>query len=155
MGTKLAAVEMVAAAGEVAIIANARTPQVLPRLLAGEKLGTVIVPSPDKMSSRRRWIAQAARAAGRITIDAGAAQALRQRGKSLLPSGITAVEGKFSQGASVVIATATGEVVARGLTNYSSDQIEQIKGLKSSQIARVLGDRPYDEVVHRNNMTLI
>ena len=153
MGSKLKAVNMVAAAGEVAIIANAREPNILPRLLAGEKLGTVIVPAAGKMDSRRRWIAQAARAAGKILVDAGAAKALTEGGKSLLPSGISVVEGKFSAGATVAIITA-GREIARGLTNYSSDQIEKIKGLKSSQIAKVLGHKPYDEVVHRNNMTL-
>ena len=93
-------------------------------------------------------------AGGTLVVDAGAAEALSHRGKSLLPSGIAAVDGKFAKGANVAVVDPRGGQIARGLSNYSSEQIEQIKGLKSSQIARVLGDKPYDEVIHRNNMTL-
>ena len=155
MGSKLQAAHMVASAGEVAIIANARTPNVLGRLLAGEKLGTLCVPSPNKLSSRRRWIGQASRAAGRIVIDAGAVEALRRKGRSLLPSGITAVSGSFAKGDTVAIVDVRGKVVARGLSNYDVEQVARIKGLKTTQIARALGDKPYDEVVHRNNMMIL
>jgi len=154
MRSKLTSASMVTGAGGAAIIANARTPDVLARLLAGEKIGTVCAPARRRLSARRRWIGHAARTAGRILVDAGAAEALRQGGKSLLPSGITAVTGRFAKGANVAIVDPSGRQIARGLTNYSAEQIEQIKGLKSARIAKVLGDRPYDEVVHRNNMTL-
>ncbi len=154
MGTKLHAAHMVAAAGEAAVIANARTPDILGRLLKGEKLGTVCLPAEGKMSSRRRWIGQAARTTGKIIVDDGAAKALREGGKSLLPSGITAVAGHFKKGDTVAIIDAAGNQVARGLTNYSAREIDAIKGLKTSQIAAALGEKPYDEVVHRNNMTI-
>ncbi len=154
MTSKLSAARIVGKAGNVAIIANARTPNVLLRLMKGERLGTLFLPAARKMSSRRRWIGQASRPAGKIIIDPGAARALTRRGKSLLPSGITAVSGKFKKGSTVAIYDASGAQIARGLTNYSSDQIEKIRGLKSSRIASVLGDKPYDEIVHRNNMTL-
>jgi len=155
MGSKIKAAAMVTQAGEVAVIASAREPDILLRLLAGERLGTVFVPAQRKMSSRRRWIAQASRPAGKLFVDDGAARAIAQGGKSLLPSGITAVAGTFPKGATVSICTAMGKQIARGLTNYSSKQIEQIKGLKTSQIVKILGDKPYDEVIHRNNMTLV
>jgi glutamate 5-kinase len=155
MRSKLEAAAMVAGAGSAAVIANARTPNVLRRLLAGEALGTLCLPATRRMSARRRWIGHAARAAGKIFIDAGAAQALTRRGKSLLPSGITSLTGKFDKGANVTIIGPDEKPLARGLSNYSSDQLDKIKGLKSSQIAQVLGDRPYEEVVHRNNMTLM
>jgi len=154
MSTKLTAADMVTRAGEVAVIANANEPDILPRLLDGERLGTVFVPARRKMSSRRRWIGQASRLKGKIVVDDGAAKALAEKGKSLLPSGITAVAGKFGKGATVVVIDSRGQQVARGLTNYSAEQIDRIKGLKSAQIAKVLGDKPYDEVIHRNNMTL-
>ena len=154
MGAKLTAAQMVAAAGEVAIVANARTSRILPRLLAGEKLGTLIVPAQHKMNSRKRWIAQAAPTAGRIVIDAGAARALTERGKSLLPSGVTGVQGRFPKGASVDVAGADGRAIARGLTNYSSDDIARIRGLKSDQLARLMGGKCPEEVIHRNNLTL-
>jgi glutamate 5-kinase len=106
------------------------------------------------MSSRRRWIGQVARAAGRIAVDDGAAAALTARGKSLLPSGITGVSGSFGKGDTVIIEDAAGREIARGLTNYDAEQVGQIRGLRSGQIAKTLGDKPYDEVVHRDNMTL-
>ncbi|MCE5325366.1 MAG: glutamate 5-kinase [Planctomycetaceae bacterium] len=154
MKSKIEAARMVTSAGEVAVIANARMSDVLTRLLAGQRIGTVFVPARRKMSSRRRWIGQAARAAGKIVIDAGAIKALVQGGKSLLPSGVIAVSGPFPKGANVAILDAAGNQIARGLSNYSSAQIEKIKGLKTAQIARILGDKMHDEVVHRNNMTL-
>ena len=154
MASKLSAVAMVTQAGEPAVIANARTPKVLTKLLSGAPIGTVFVPATKKMSRRDRWIAQASRPAGTIVVDAGAAKALSQGGKSLLPSGITGVKGKFGKGDIVAVADPTGEPIARGLTNYSAEQIDLIKGLKTTQIPAALGDKPYDEVIHRNNMTV-
>jgi len=154
MRSKLQAAATVTGAGAAAVVAPAREPEVLRRLLAGEDLGTLCAPARRRMSARRRWIGHAARTSGKLLIDAGAAEALHRRGKSLLPSGIVDVIGRFAKGANVAIIGPDGETVARGLTNYSAEQIRRIKGLKTSRIAKVLGDRPYDEVVHRNNMTL-
>ena len=154
MASKLQAAGMVTKAGQIAVIANVRQKNVLTRLLAGEAIGTVFVPAKRKMTSRRRWIGQASRPAGRLVVDDGAAGALRRSGKSLLPSGITAVAGKFTKGAVVAVLDSAGAEIARGLTNYSAEQLQRIKGLKTSQIAKVLGSKPYDEVIHRNNMTL-
>jgi len=154
MGSKLAAAGLVCRAGEMAAIANARAPGVLAKLLAGRKVGTVFVPAERKMSGRRRWIGQASRAKGSVTVDAGAAAALTGKGRSLLPSGITAVEGSFRKGETVSVLDAGGRELARGMTNYSAEQVRAIMGLRSSQIAKALGDKPYDEVIHRNNLTL-
>jgi glutamate 5-kinase len=154
MGTKLTAAGMVIHAGEAAVVANARTPNVLKHLLAGKPIGTVFVPARRKLSSRRRWIGQASRPAGHIIVDKGAATALTSRGKSLLPSGIRAIHGHFAKGATVAVLDEGGKEIARGLTNYSAAQLEKIRGLKSSQIHKALGDKPYDEAIHRNNMTL-
>jgi len=154
MSIKLAAADMATRYGAIAAIADARARDVLPRLLAGEKIGTVFVPTDRKTSGRRRWIGLASRPAGKIIIDEGAAAALKERGKSLLPSGITAVRRNFQKGATVAVLDQHGNEIARGLTNYSAQQIDRIKGLKTSQIAAVLGDRPYETVIHRNNLTL-
>lgn len=154
MGSKLTAAGMVTRAGELAVIANARTPNILTKLLAGGKLGTVVMPARRRMSSRRRWIAQASRPTGTLVIDDGACRALLDKGKSLLPSGIVRAEGKFQQGDIVRIVSASGEELARGLSNYTCDEIQQIAGKRSNQIRSALGHKPYDEVVHRNNMTL-
>jgi len=154
MGSKMAAAGMVTKAGEAVVIANSRSPQILTRLLSGETVGTVFIPAKRRMSSRRRWIAQAARTHGKIMIDDGAAIALAERGKSLLPSGIAGVMGKFAKGATVAVIDSTGRQIARGMTNYSSEEIDKIKGLKTAQVARLLGDKSCDEVIHRNNMTV-
>ena len=154
MGSKMSAAGMVTRAGAIALIANARTPRILTRLLEGKRLGTLFVPAPRRLSSRRRWIGQASRPAGVVAIDAGAVRALRQGGKSLLPSGVVRVAGAFGKGATVAVVDADGNEVARGLTNYDSQQLDKIKGLRTRQIPQVLGDKPYDEVIHRNNMTL-
>ena len=131
-----------------------RTSNVLKKLLAGQNVGTVFVPAKRKLSSRRRWIGQTARTTGQIIVDAGAATALIKRGKSLLPSGIRLVRGHFEKGATVAVLDEKGAEIARGLTNYSAEQLQKIRGLKTAQIAKKLGDKPYDEVIHRNNMTL-
>ena len=154
MGTKMSAAALVASAGSAAVIANGRLPNVLGRLLKGEKLGTVFVPARRRLSSRRRWIGQAARPAGKIVIDEGAARAIQQQGKSLLPTGIRGVLGKFPRGATVAVIDAAGGEIARGVVNYSSEQIDRIRGLKTAQVAKILGGKSYDEVIHRNNMTL-
>jgi glutamate 5-kinase len=154
MASKIAAACMITRAGEIAIIANARAPKVLTRVMEGRRVGTLFVPSARKLSSRQRWIGQASRPAGKVVIDDGAVQALTDGGKSLLPSGVVEVQGKFGKGATVAVVDAGGREIARGLTNYDSDQLDRIKGLKTRQIPQVLGDKPYDEVVHRNNMTL-
>ncbi|MHC4717614.1 MAG: glutamate 5-kinase [Planctomycetota bacterium] len=154
MRSKLQAAGMVTGAGAVVVIADARADRCLTRLLAGEDLGTLCVPARRRLNARRRWIGHAARTAGKLFVDAGAARAVSQDGKSLLASGITGVGGRFAKGANVAIVGPRGEQIARGLTNYSAEQIDRIKGLRTSQFADVLGDKPYDEVVHRNNMTL-
>ncbi len=154
MSSKLVAAGLVTRAGEVAIIANARAPSVLRRIVEGKRVGTLFVPAGRRMSGRRRWIAQASRPAGRIVVDDGAVRALREKGKSLLASGIVDVIGRFDAGATVIVVDGRDREVARGLTNYASEQIDRIKGLKSSRIADVLGEKPYDEVVHRDNLSL-
>lgn len=154
MATKLTAAGYVTRAGEAAVIANARAESVLTRLVAGETVGTVFVPAEQKLSSRRRWIGQAARPRGTLAVDAGAAAALVDRGKSLLPSGIVRVEGTFTQGDTVAIIDPQGREIARGLTNYASDDLASIIGKRSDEIAGVLGDKPYDEAIHRDNLTV-
>jgi len=159
MATKLEAAALVVAAGDMAAIADGRRENVLPDLLAGESVGTLFVPAVDsaagagKMTARHRWIGLTRRARGKLVIDAGAARAVRGR-KSLLASGVTAVEGRFEPGDVVAVAGPDGTLIAQGLTNYASGDVEKIKGLKSSQFKDVLGDRPYDEVIHADNLVV-
>ncbi len=154
MASKIAAARLATSSGEIAVIANSRTPSVVARIIDGGDVGTMFVPAGRKLSSRLQWIGHASRPSGKLVVDDGAVAALVDGGKSLLPAGIAAVTGRFGKGDTVSIVDAAGREVARGMTNYDSDALGRIKGLKSHQIAQVLGEKLYDEVVHRNNMTL-
>ena len=157
MTTKLEATRLVTEAGEAAVIANGRTPDVLLRLFAGESgIGTVFVPAHRKMGSRQRWIALTARPAGIISIDEGAVHALVKRNKSLLATGITETTGNFSRGEIVVVRDPHGREIARGLTNYASEELRLIMGKRSNQFEKLLGGRTaYAEVIHRDNMVVV
>jgi len=155
MTTKLQAARLVTQAGEAAMIANGRTRDILLRIIRGEKVGTVFAPAAHKLSARQRWIGMTVRPLGRIRVDDGAAAALRRGGKSLLASGITAVEGEFARGDVVDVLDAKDIRIARGKTNYASDELNRIKGLRTAHIAQVLGEKPFDEVIHRDNLVLL
>ena len=154
MASKLQATRLVTEAGEAAVIACGRRENVLVDLLDGKRVGTLFLPTPSKMTSRKRWIAFTARTRGRLVVDDGAARALVDKGKSLLASGIAEVTGAFRAGDSVVIADRQGHEIARGLSNYDSDSVMKIRGRKSSEFKKILGEKPYDEVVHRDNLVL-
>ncbi|MBN8598267.1 MAG: glutamate 5-kinase [Planctomycetes bacterium] len=154
MSTKLDAAEIVTRVGIPAVIAPGGLARAVPRLLAGENIGTVFSAQARAPDSRRRWIGLAARARGTIAIDAGAVKALVGRGASLLPSGIVSVRGEFEQGDVVEIADASGRALAKGLTAYSSAEIAQIRGRRASDIIKILGYTHCDEVVHRDDLML-
>lgn len=154
MTTKLEAARRVSEAGEVTVIANGRTPNIVSRLLQGEQLGTVFLPAPRKLDSRQRWIGMTAHPAGSITIDDGAAQALLTQGKSLLAVGITQVTGMFDRGDVVIVHAGSGVEVARGLVNYTADETRKIMGQRSDRFEQLLGHSAYDEVIHRDNMLI-
>ena len=155
MRSKLEAARLVTEAGELAVIAHGRETDVLKRILAGEALGTLLVPASRKLDSRQRWIAMTKRPAGTVTIDDGAVRAIEQRGKSLLASGISGLTGRFDRGDVLLVRCPAGREVARGLSNYSADEIRLIMGKRSNQFAKILGRRGYDEVIHRDNLVLI
>ena len=122
--------------------------------MEGQPVGTLILAQGKSISPWKRWIGFSAQPRGRLLLDAGARQAIQQQGRSLLAIGITATEGTFVKGDVVSLCDEQGCEFARGLTNYPADEIRQIAGLKSDRIAQVLGHRPYDEVMHRDNITL-
>ncbi len=107
------------------------------------------------MRSRKRWLAFASQPRGRITVDIGAREALIRGGKSLLPSGVVSATGGFEGGEAVSLCDAEGAEFARGIANYDAEQVERIKGLKSNQIDEALGSKPFDEVVHRDNLVIL
>lgn len=154
MASKLRAAHFVMRSGAPVIIAGGRTENVLPRLLAGEELGTAFVPHHMRLVPRKRWIGFTAQAAGALIVDAGAERAILARGPSLLAIGVVSVNGRFNRGEVISIRNVADVELARGLSNYSSGELLQIKGLHSDQIGDALGHCPYIEVVHRDNMTI-
>jgi len=136
------------------IIARGEKPDILIRLFSGESLGTYFIPGKSRLSSRKCWIAFSLIPKGKIEIDDGAAEALFKKGKSLLPIGITGVEGTFDIGACVEFNTKDGVKLGIGLVNYSSSDILKIKGLQSKEIKAKLGYKPYDDVIHRDNLAI-
>ncbi len=154
METKIEAARMVTQAGESMVIAGGRMRNVLTRLLDGEDLGTYFVPRVQRMSGRKRWIAFSSKARGQVEVDAGAGDALLKRGRSLLASGVVLVTASFGPG-DVVDIVCDNQVIARGLSNLSSEDIEAVKGCKTSEMKARLGAHMYEEVIHRNNLVLV
>ena len=155
MASKLEAARIATTAGENVIIANGRVPGNLARIVAGDVVGTLLIAQGQSIRPFKRWIGFTAQPRGVLVVDAGARMAVeKKKGSSLLAIGITAVGGNFNKGDVVSLQDASGDEFARGLTNYSADDVQQIKGLKTEQIAGVLGRCPYHEVIHRDNMAL-
>ena len=155
MYSKITAAEKAMNYGIRVSIINGRKKGLLEMLiLENKQIGTTFVPSKRKMSARKGWIAFGVRSKGEIVIDEGARMALVEKGKSLLPSGIKEVRGEFNAGDAVYCVDEKGNRVAKGLINYSSKELNRIKGLKTSDIAKVLGYKYADEVIHRDNLVL-
>jgi glutamate 5-kinase len=155
MTTKLSAAKKAAKSGAATLILNGRVAGILLQAMAGVDLGTLFLPAARSLTSRKHWIAFTLRPKGKIYVDAGASLVLRQEGKSLLPSGITKIEGDFERGAGVRICDAEGVEFARGVTDYDSSEIRLILGRRSSEIEDILGYRYEDEVIHRDNLVLL
>jgi glutamate 5-kinase len=154
MASKLEAARIVTTAGENMIIASGHRADVLSKLMAGEPLGTLFLAQGKSITPFKRWLSFSAQVRGRIQVDAGARQAVVEKGRSLLAAGVVGTQGDFQKGDVVALCDAEGKVIARGLTNYSAADVERIKGLKSEKIAQMLGSRPYEEVIHRDNMAV-
>jgi glutamate 5-kinase len=154
MLSKINAARKVTASGIPMVIANGGKPDILIKLFSGKEIGTFFVSKKKKLKSRKCWIAFTLKPKGAIRIDDGAAAAILNRGKSLLPSGIVHVEGEFNVGAPVEFKNGDNETLGTGLVNYSSADIRKIMGFKSSQIKKILGHKPYDDVIHRDNLAI-
>lgn len=155
MATKIQAAKTATAAGMAMIIADGREPGVLLRLAGGEELGTLFLPTGNRVESRKRWMLSGVSQKGTVVVDDGAAAALVQRKGSLLAAGVSQVEGRFGRGDIVGIRDRSGRALGYGIANYGVEDLEAIKGLRSSQIEGVLGHHYGDEVVHRNNLVLV
>lgn len=154
MQSKIRAAKLVAQGGGSSFIGPGRQQEVLQKLFSGEMVGTFFLPAEHKVASRKRWIANVLKPKGHIIVDDGAHTALTRRGRSLLPSGIVEIGGKFEAGDPVEVLDCEKSKIGIGLVNYDSDSIGRIKGLKSDLIESELGYKDSDEVIHRDNMVI-
>lgn len=154
MRTKLDAVRIACAAGVPSVIANGLYENILHGILDGTAPCTTFAASAHALPHRKRWIAFGRATHGALLLDEGACKAVLNQGKSLLPAGISGIEGTFEAGDAVEIRSPEGKVIGRGLVNYSSRDLKGIIGRKSSEIAAILGRKDFDEVIHRDNLVL-
>jgi glutamate 5-kinase len=154
MASKLRAARQATLAGGNVIIGSGRSPGMLRKIVAGESAGTLFLAQGQLITARKRWIGFTAQPRGQLLLDDGARAAVAQRGRSLLAAGVLKAVGRFTKGDVVALCDSQGAEFARGLTNYDSEDILRIRGLKTREIATALGHCPYDEVIHRNNMVL-
>ncbi len=155
MVTKISAARIAIAAGVRTVITQGRFPQNIEKIIQGETIGTHFQPQPEPTSARKRWIAYGLLPAGKLYLDQGAISAIAEGGKSLLAAGIQRVEGEFDPQEAVQLCDGNGEEIARGLVNYSSEELQKIRGCQSREIPAILGYEGVDTVVHRDNLVLI
>ncbi len=154
MLTKILAAKRAAGSGASTVIAWGREPDVLLRLAAGEAIGTALMAGTPKLAARKQWMADHLQLRGAVVVDAGAVLKVRDEGKSLLPIGVTEVEGEFHRGDVIAVRSAAGLEIARGLANYASGEARLIARKPSSQIAGLLGFANEPELIHRDNLVL-
>ena len=155
MVTKIEAAKLATSSGVDVIIAEGREPDVLVRISHGEEIGTLFPAQVNKMESRKRWMLSGLASKGKIVVDKGAALALKEQNKSLLPAGVVEVNGNFQRGDIIDIANKEGKHIGCGICNYSSADMAVIKGAHSDKILSLLGREYGDEVIHRNNMVIL
>ena len=154
MITKLQAAQKASRSGSCTIIASGQEQDVLLRLRGGEEMGTLLSPGKERIAARKQWLAGQLRGNGKLILDNGAVSVLKDAGKSLLPVGVTAVEGEFTRGEIVTCIDRKGQEIARGLVNYNSDEARRIIGQPSQNIERILGYYGESELIHRDNIAV-
>jgi glutamate 5-kinase len=155
MYTKIQASKIAVASGVEVVIANGNLENVIMKIINKERIGTRFIPKRKEIDAKKRWIAFIKKVNGKLFIDDGAVDALINHNKSLLPSGIISVEGKFEMGDTVSVVDKSGNEIARGLVYYSSDEVNIMKGKKSSQIKKILNRYDFEEVIHRDNLVIL
>ncbi len=156
MASKVEAAKLATASGADVVIASGKTKQVITRICRGEEIGTRFAARATGVESRKRWLLTGVTdSRGAVDVDAGAAKALLEGGRSLLPAGVTGVDGKFERGDLIVVRGPDGRMIASGLANYGAKEVASIKGKKSGDVGAVLGYEFGPEVIHRNNMALV
>ncbi|MBI5007821.1 MAG: glutamate 5-kinase [Nitrosomonadales bacterium] len=155
MITKVLAAKRAARSGAHTVIASGHERDVLPRLLQGESIGTLLAAAALALDARKQWLADHLQVSGKVTLDAGAVRVLRNEGKSLLSIGVTQISGDFQRGAVVAVLDTEGRDIARGLVNYSADEARRIAGKASGEIEAILGYVDEPELIHRDNLVLL
>jgi glutamate 5-kinase len=155
MFTKLQAARMATACGITVVVAKGDEPEVIKRLASGETIGTRFMPTANKLESRERWMLAGLSVKGKLVVDDGAARALKKQHSSLLGAGIVEVEGSFGRGDLLNVFDVRGNRLGSGITNYSADDIDKIKGVHSRKIPSLLGYDHGSEVIHRNNLIIL
>ncbi|MBW4480102.1 MAG: glutamate 5-kinase [Tolypothrix brevis GSE-NOS-MK-07-07A] len=155
MVTKISAARIATTAGVRTVITQGKYPRNIEKILQGELIGTHFAPQPEPTSARKRWIAYGLVPAGKLYLDEGAIAAISQGGKSLLAAGIKTVEGQFYTQEAVQLCDIQGNEIARGLVNYSSNELQKIRGCHSREISTILGYIGAETVVHRDNLVLM
>jgi len=155
MVSKIQAARKASRFGIPTVVASGTRKEVLRHILKGKEIGTLILPKASTLSSRKHWIAFNLKPKGELIVDEGAKKAIVLRGKSLLPSGVTEVRGTFDRGDSVSCIGPRGKEFARGLVNYSLQELEKIKGHRTGEIEKILGYNYSDEVIHRDDLVIL
>ena len=156
MATKIQAAKAATSSGINLVIASGTEKNAIPRILDGENIGTLFVSRENRLQFRKRWLAFGARIKGSIAVDAGCAEAIHKAGGcSILPAGVVAVEGCFEPGSTISVKDGAGHELARGLSHYSSEELEKIKGCKSCDIEDIIGHKNYDEIIHRDDLVIL
>ena len=155
MASKLKAAKTVNEAGIHCFIGSGRRESILQEFVSGLDIGTFFLARNDLMPARKRWLGWSATVSGKLIVDAGARQAVLERGGSLLPAGVLAVAGSFVAGDVVTLETTDGSCFARGFVNYNSLDLEQIKGMQTEKVLEILGVCACDEVIHRDDLAVI
>ncbi len=155
MASKIQAARKASRFGIPTVVACGTKKDVLRQILKGKEVGTLILPKERSMSSRKHWIAFNLKPKGDLIVDEGAKRAIVQKGKSLLPSGVLEVKGAFDRGDAVSCVGPRGKEFARGLVNYSLQELEKIKGHRTVEIEKILGYKYSDEVIHRDDLVVL
>jgi glutamate 5-kinase len=155
MVTKVRAARLAARSGTPTVIAPGRGEDVLTRIGEGQGVGTLLVPFQGPQAARKQWLAGHLQVRGRLTLDAGAVSALREKGTSLLAVGVKEVQGAFNRGEVVACVDESGREVARGLVNYDGQEVAKVKGQPSSRFEAILGYLDEQELIHRDNLVLL
>lgn len=156
MSTKIEAAETLTESGIPMAIANGNQPDVLTNLLSGDPAGTLFHANLDSpLRGRKRWIGHHLPVKGQVKVDQGATKALTEGNKSLLPSGVTETTGRYERGDTIEIIDSSGKSIGRGLSNYSAQDVQQLRGCQSEEISDILGYHNFDEIIHRDNLVIV